>query len=235
MRRTDDGDRLEGDLLALVTHDVRTPLAVISGYATELHDHWDELPDAKKRAGIDVIGRNGIKATQMLEEGLRAALSEPGGHRREFGEFDLAAQVRELVKEFDEVSPNRFVVRGDERPSPVRCDPQRNWHVLANLLGNAIKFSPPHGSIEVELAQRGQFAAVSVRDHGAGISPARIRAIFQRRAGSVARRAAGLGIGLRLTRRIVEEQGGRLFVSSRAGSGSTFTYTLPVAPRRDAR
>jgi signal transduction histidine kinase len=235
MRRTADGDQIEGDLLALVTHDLRTPLAVISGYATELRDHWDELPDAKKRASIDVIGRNGMRATQMLEEGLRSALAEPGGHRREFREFDLAAQVRELVAEFAEISPNRFVVRGDERPSPVRCDPQRNWHVLANLLANAVKFSPPQGPIEVELARRGQFAAVSVRDHGAGISPARIRAIFRRRTGDVARRAAGLGIGLHLTRRIVEEQGGQMSVSSRAGRGSTFTYSLPVAPRRDGR
>jgi signal transduction histidine kinase len=235
MRRTADGDQIEGDLLALVTHDLRTPLAVISGYAAELHDRWDELPDAKKRAGIDVIGRNGRKATQMLEEGLRAALAESGGHRREFREFDLSAQIRELVEEFAEISPNSFVVRGDELPSPVRCDPERNWHVLANLLANAVKFSPRQGPIEVELARRGRFAAVSVRDHGAGISPARIRAIFRRRAGSVAHRAAGLGIGLRLTRRIVEAQGGRMSVSSRLGRGSTFTYTLPVAPRRDAR
>jgi signal transduction histidine kinase len=234
MRRRDDGDQLEGDLLALVTHDVRTPLAVISGYAVQLRDHWDELPDAEKRAGIDVIGRNGIKATQMVEEGLRAAFADSGGHRREFVEYDLAAQVRELVAEYAELSPNRFVMRCDDGLSPVRCDPQRNWHVLANLLANAVKFSPPRGRIEVELARRGRFAEVSVRDYGAGISPARIRAVFRRNAGSVVRRAAGLGIGLRLTRRIVEEQGGRLSVSSRLGRGSTFTYTLPAAPGRDA-
>jgi signal transduction histidine kinase len=235
MRRTDDGNQLEGDLLALVTHDVRTPLAVISGYAAELNDRWDDLSDAKKRAGIDVIARNGRKATQMLEDGLHAALADSGGHRREFRELDLSAQIRELVEEFAEISPNRFVVRGDERPSPVRCDPQRSWHVLANLLANAVRFSPPQGPIEVELTRRGRFAEVSVRDHGAGISPARIREIFRRRADSAARRAAGLGIGLHLTRRIVEGQGGRMSVSSRLGRGSTFTYTLPVARGRDAR
>jgi signal transduction histidine kinase len=235
MRRTDDGNQLEGDLLALVTHDVRTPLAVISGYAAELNDRWDDLPDAQKRAGIDVIGRNGRKATQMLEDGLHAALADSGGQRREFREFDLSAQIRELVEEFAEISPNRFVVHGDERPWPVRCDPQRSWHVLANLLANAVRFSPPHGPIEVELTRRGRFAEVSVRDHGVGISPARLRGIFRRRADSVARRAAGLGIGLHLTRRIVEGQGGRMSVSSRLGRGSTFTYTLPVAPGRDAR
>jgi signal transduction histidine kinase len=234
MRRTDDGDQLEGDLLALVTHDVRTPLAVISGYAAELNDRWDDLPDAQKRAGIDVIGRNGRKATQMLEDGLHAALADSSGHRREFREFDLSAQIRELVEEFAEISPNRFVVRGDERPSPVGCDPQRSWHVLANLLANAVRFSPPQEPIEVELTRRGRFAEISVRDHGVGIPPARLRGIFRRRADSVARRAAGLGIGLHLTKRIVEGQGGRMSVSSRLGRGSTFTYTLPVAPGRDA-
>jgi signal transduction histidine kinase len=235
MRRTDDGNQLEGDLLALVTHDVRTPLAVISGYAAELNDRWDDLPDAKKRAGIDAIGRNGRKAMQMLEDGLHAALADSGGHRRELCEFDLSAQIRELVEEFAEISPNRFVVRGDERPSSVRCDPQRSWHVLANLLANAVRFSPPQEPIEVELTRRGRFAEISVRDHGVGISRARIRGIFRRRADSAALRAAGLGIGLHLTRRIVEGQGGRMSVSSRLGRGSTFTYTLPIAPGPHAR
>jgi signal transduction histidine kinase len=229
MRRTDDGDQVEGDLLALVTHDVRTPLAVISGYAAELRDRWDELPDAKKRAGIDVIGRNGRKATQMLEEGLRAALAESGGHRRESREFDLSAQVRELVEEFAEISPNRFVVRGDERPSPVRCDPQRNWHVLANLLANAVKFSAPESRIDVDVNPRDRVVEVSVRDYGIGMPPARMRSLFRRR-----RDVGGGGIGLRLAQRIAESQGGHISATSRPGRGSTFTYTVPLAPEPDA-
>lgn len=228
MRRTDDGDQVEGDLLALVTHDVRTPLAVISGYAAELRDRWDELSDAKKRAGIDVIGRNGRKATQMLEEGLRAALAESDGHRREFREFDLSAQVRELVEEFAEISSNHFVVRGDERPSPVRCDPQRNWHVLANLLANAVKFSAPKSRIDVDVNPRDRVVEVSVRDYGIGIPPDRMRSLFRRRD------VGGGGIGLRLAQRIAESQGGHISVTSRPGRGSTFTYTVPLAPQPDA-
>src|SRR5437016_5030314 len=115
MRQTDHVDRLESDFLALVTHDVRTPLAVISGYAKELGDRWDELPDAEKRAAVEAIGRNGMKATRMLEEGLLAAVDGPGGRRHEVRQFDLCGQIFELVAEFAEISSNRFVVRSSER------------------------------------------------------------------------------------------------------------------------
>src|SRR4051794_11841198 len=107
MRRTDQVDRLESDLLALVAHDVRTPLAVITGYARQLCDRWDELPDWKKRKALAAISRNGIKATRMVDEGLRAALAESAGHRPDVRPFDLCAQVYELVAEFAEIGSNR--------------------------------------------------------------------------------------------------------------------------------
>ena len=231
MRQTDHVDRLESDFLALVTHDVRTPLAVISGYAKELGDRWDELPDAEKRAAVEAIGRNGIKATRMLEEGLLAAVDGPGGRRHEVRQFDLCGQIFELVAEFAEISSNRFVVRSSERQVPVLTDRQRNWHVLANLLSNAVKFSRPYAEIDVEVLRRDAVAEVSVRDHGIGISPGRARSLFHWRPGAVRRRAGGLG--LRLTQAIVEAQGGSISVSSRPGCGSTFTYTVPLAPECD--
>jgi chemotaxis family two-component system sensor kinase Cph1 len=230
MRRTEHVDRVDSDLLALVMHDVRTPLAVISGYAKELGERWEELPDDTKRAAVDVIGRNGVKAARMLEEGLAAALTESGGSRRELRPFDLCAQVCELVADFAEIGGNRFVVYSDAGLPPVLCDPQRNWHVLANLLSNAVKFSAPRARIDIEVIRRDQVAEVSVRDRGVGISPARRRSLFHSRPGGVKRRAASGGIGLRLTRGIVEAQGGHISVASRPGRGSTFTYTVPLAP-----
>jgi signal transduction histidine kinase len=227
MRLTDHVDRLESDLLAVVTHDVRTPLAVISGYAKELGERWDELSDAEKRTAVDVIGRNGMKATRMVEEGLLAAVAESAGRRRELRQFDLCGQIFEVVAEFAEFSSNRFVVRSNKGLVPVLCDPQRNWHVLANLLSNAVKFSAPQTRIDVGVIRRDSVAEVSVRDHGIGIPPARARSLFRRRRGGVKRRAGGLG--LRLTQAIVEAQGGRISVVSRPGRGSTFTYTVPLA------
>jgi two-component system sensor histidine kinase VicK len=228
MRVTDHVDRLESDLLALVTHDVRTPLAVISGYAKELAERWDEIPDAEKRAAVDVIGRNAVKATRMVEEGL-LAVSESGGRRFERRRFDLCGQIFDLVAEFAEFSSNRFVVRSDKGFVPVLCDPQRNWHVLANLLSNAVKFSPPESRIDVDVRPRDRVAEVSVRDYGIGISPARMRSLFRLR-----RDVGGGGIGLRLAQRIAESQGGHISVTSRPGRGSTFTYTVPLAPEPDA-
>jgi signal transduction histidine kinase len=202
---------------------------VISGYAKELAERWDEIPDAEKRAAVDVIGRNGEKATRMVEEGLFAAVSESGGRRFERRRFDLCGQIFELVAEFAEFSSNRFVVSSEKGFVPVLCDPQRNWHVLANLLSNAVKFSAPESRIDVDVNPRDRVAEVSVRDYGIGIPPARMRSLFRR-----GRDVVGGGIGLRLAQRIAESQGGHISVTSGPGRGSTFTYTVPLAPEPDA-
>jgi signal transduction histidine kinase len=162
-----------------------------------------------------------------VEEGLLAAVGGSRG-RHELGQFDLCGQIFELVAEFAEISSNRYIVRSKEGQVPVLTDRQRNWHVLANLLSNAVKASAPGAEIDVEVVRRDAVAEVSVRDHGIGISPRRARSLFHWRSGAVRRRAGGLG--LRLTKAIVEAQGGSISVASRPGRGSTFTYTVPLAP-----
>ncbi|MGH7856294.1 MAG: sensor histidine kinase, partial [Candidatus Binatia bacterium] len=112
-------------------------------------------------------------------------------------------------------------------------DEQRNWQVVTNLLSNAVKFSPADQPIEVTVTPDNGFLRVSVRDHGSGIAPEDQQRLFQKFERIVtpgARRSAGTGLGLYICRSIVEAQGGRIRVESTEGEGSTFSYTIPVAP-----
>jgi signal transduction histidine kinase len=112
---------------------------------------------------------------------------------------------------------------------PARCDRERILQVLTNLLSNAIKFSPPGGAVRVEAARRNGEVVVSVRDSGPGI-PADQRAhIFDRFWQAKETAGLGTGLGLSIARGLVERHGGRLWVDSEVGAGSTFSFTLPAA------
>jgi PAS domain S-box-containing protein len=228
-------DRLEKEFLALITHDMRTPLAVIAGFATSLREEWHELPDHERLERIDAILRNGESLSRLVEQDLELALIDSGQLGCELVPFDLAAQIERIVDDFECTAEAQFEVRVANPLSLVLGDEHRNWQVLANLLSNAVKYSPPRTLIEVDVGERGAMAHVTVRDCGPGISSGDAHKIFRKFArvgGDDARRVKGTGLGLYLARRLVESQGGRIWVVSELGCGSAFTYTLPLANGR---
>jgi PAS domain S-box-containing protein len=225
-------ERLDKELRALATHDMRTPLAVIAGFAGSLREKWDELPDRERLEGLDAILRNGESLTRLVEQDLERALTDDCELRCEIASFDLSAQIERVVEDFARTADARFGVRMPELPSLARADEHRSWQVLANLLSNAVKFSSRGARIEVELLERGAMAHVTVRDDGRGISTSDQRRIFDKFARATAVEnggVSGTGLGLYLSKRLVESQGGRIRVESRLGQGSAFTYTLPLA------
>jgi signal transduction histidine kinase/PAS domain-containing protein len=232
VRRLEAVDRLEKDFLAAATHDMRTPLTVIAGFATNLRENWDELPDAEKLESVEAIARNADSLTQLVEQDLEVALIERGRMPYEIETFDLAAQVDDIVRDFSKTMPNRFVVHVEESLPLVRGDAQRNRQVLVNLLTNAVQFSKRSSPVELEVSRAGAMAQVAVHDQGIGIDAADIPVIFRKYSRvrtRVERRSNGAGLGLYLSKCFVEAQGGRIWVESASGEGSTFTYTLPVA------
>jgi len=118
----------------------------------------------------------------------------------------------------------------DERLGEVRADERKIRQVVLNLLSNAIKFTPEGGRIEVEAVPRDGSVEVSVSDTGVGIAPADQEAVFEefRQVGTADKKAEGTGLGLTLCRKFVELHGGRIWVKSQLGAGSTFTFTIPV-------
>jgi PAS domain S-box-containing protein len=231
LRRLRRSDRLQKEFLALITHDMRTPLAVIAGFATNLRDKWHDLPDAERLEELDAILRHSRSLTRIVEQDLQLALIDAGELPYELTSFDVAADIDRIVNEFACIGATRMSL-SIEGPLPlVRADKQRNAQVLTNLLSNAVKYSPPEGVVSVRVFQRGPMVHVAVRDDGRGISEADARRLFRKfsRVGANGGSAVdGTGLGLYLSKRMVEAQSGRIWVESRPGDGATFTYTLPV-------
>jgi signal transduction histidine kinase len=121
----------------------------------------------------------------------------------------------------------------DERLDQVRADERKIRQVVLNLLSNAIKFTPEGGSINVRAMPGDGVVEVSVRDTGVGIAPEDQEAIFEefRQVGTAAKKVEGTGLGLALSRKFIELHGGRIWVQSQVGAGSTFTFTIPMRPR----
>jgi PAS domain S-box-containing protein len=226
-------DALKNEFLALVTHDIRTPLAVIAGFATTLRDRWPDLPEGVKLESLDAILRNGRNLSRLVEEGLQLALIEASELRYHFAPFDLAGEVQSTVKDFGvRDDTERFRVAIDERLPLAFGDQQRHWQVITNLVSNAVKFSQPTDPIDVLVTRQGPMIQITVRDHGPGIAAEDRPKLFQkysRFGAAVERDVRGNGLGLFISKSLVEAQGGRIWLDGAYREGASFAYTIPVA------
>jgi PAS domain S-box-containing protein len=229
IRQLEQLDELKNEFLALITHDMRTPLAVIAGFAEQLQDRWSELPDPEKLDSVDAILRNGRNLYRLVEEGLEIARIESGGFAYELRPVALEDEVERTVADLAAADADRIRISAERGLPLVRCDTDRHWHVLTNLLSNALKFSAPETAVHVELSRRGSVVQVAVRDHGPGIEPSDLPKLFQKfsRVGTQSL-APGKGLGLYVSKAMIEAQGGHMSVQSEPGRGSTFVYTLPA-------
>jgi PAS domain S-box-containing protein len=237
-RRALEESRLKSNFLAGMSHEFRTPLTAISGFAEFLHDGSAGELSADQ---VDLVGNILTSArhlTRLVNDVLDLAKVEAGkiDFRPEL--VDLAQTVREVRDVLQTMTAEkqlRITTRIDHGLGQIVVDAGRLKQVLYNFLSNAIKFTPPGGRIAVTMQAAGDDAfRASVRDSGIGISPEALPLLFtefvqldDRTAGH----AAGTGLGLALTKRIVEAQGGTVGVRSAPGKGSTFFAVLPRRPR----
>jgi len=230
--------RHKSEFLATMSHELRTPLNAIIGFSEVLHaEMFGELNERQHayvgdvlEAGRhllalinDVLDLTKIEAGRMdldlarvsLEDILQSGMTMHGEHASRAG---IALGLR--------VDPAEIVLTADERK--VR-------QVVFNLLSNAIKFTPRNGRVDVSGRLGDGIVEVAVSDTGPGIAPADLERIFEefdQGGGTAARDAGGTGLGLPLSRKFIELHGGRLWVESTPGAGSTFRFTLPTTPER---
>lgn len=230
VRHLEQLDALKNEFLAVISHDMRTPVSVIAGFAEQLKDRWSELPDGEKLESVDMILRNSRNVYRLVEEGLEIARIDSGGFECRSRPVALDDEVERAVADLPRADADRIYVSAERGLPLVRCDPDRHWQILMNLLSNALKFSAPDTPIEVSLSRRHSVVEVSVRDHGPGIEPSDLPKLFQkfRRVGTHQRAAPGNGLGLYISKAMIEAQGGHIRVESDPGRGSTFVYTLPA-------
>ena len=228
--------RIRAEFIDNLSHELRTPLTTISLLAeTAARDAESASPRLRDR--ISKIEVETGHLTQMVNELLDLSRIESGTAQLLLDDVDmirLARATSERLRLFAERQGLRIDLELPERVSPVRGDEDRIGQVLVNLLHNAVKFSPDGGRIVVGLHEEGDEVRVWVRDPGIGVPRADVARIFERfykvdRAR--VRGRGGTGLGLSIARHVVESHGGRIWAESEEGSGSTFIFTIPIAPR----
>jgi Na+/proline symporter/nitrogen-specific signal transduction histidine kinase len=227
-------DRLKDDFVSTVTHELRTPLTSIRAFTEILLDDPEvELGQRKKFLGI--ITKETERLTRLINQVLDLAKIESGKAEWLESPVDMKEVISDTLAAMDQLFKEKRIeveARLPEKVSAVTADLDRMIQVMLNLLSNAMKFcDPANGWIEIALDERDGYLRVDVRDNGRGISPEDHAAIFSkfRQVGdTLTDEPHGSGLGLHISRQIVEHFGGSMWVESRLGSGACFSFTLPV-------
>ena len=227
-------NRHKSEFLANMSHELRTPLNAIIGFSEVLVERMFGELNEKQDEYLRDIFSSGRHLLSLINDILDLAKIEAGRMELELGRFDLPAAMENaltLVKGRAATHAIALHLAVDGRLGEFVGDERKIKQVLVNLVSNAVKFTPEGGRVEVRAAPANGGVEFAVTDTGIGIAPEDQEAIFEefRQVGTdYAKKREGTGLGLSLTRRIVELHGGRIWVKSQVGQGSTFTFTLPL-------
>jgi signal transduction histidine kinase len=225
-------DRLKSNFVSAISHDLRTPLTSIRGYAEFLEDEIGGPLSPEQHAFVAQLMRGAIRLEHLVDDLLDFARLDAGTFKLRCETSDLAERLYEVAASLRpqvEEARLQLVVEPPAGPLVAEMDEGRVERVLFNLLHNAIKFTPAGGTIRVRAWRRGGQLRCEVQDSGPGISSPDQARLFQRfsqlQSGS---EKGGTGLGLSICRAIIDAHGGAIGVSSQPGHGATFWFTLPA-------
>ena len=216
------------EIVSTVSHELRSPLTSVKGYTSLLLNRWDRLKDDQKKMMLEQVNHDADRVTRLITELLDISRLELGRLvlRRQLVDVrEVAALVVEKVT-MDQPALDATIVVGDEVPK-VYADPDKVEQVLTNLVENACKYASPTG-LRIEVKRAEADLVVSVTDHGEGISAVDLPQVFRKFFRRDLSKPTGTGLGLWISRGLVEAHGGKLTASSTVGQGTTFTFTLPM-------
>jgi signal transduction histidine kinase len=225
--------RHKSEFLANMSHELRTPLNAIIGYSELLEEEAGDLDGGRLVPDLHKIATAAKHQLSLINDILDLSKVEAGRMELEITAFDLATAIDNALTLVRERASRRGIVLGraiDEPLGTIHADERKVKQVLLNLLSNALKFTPEGGRIELRAAMNDGMVEISVTDTGVGIAPEDQEAVFEefRQVGTADKKVEGTGLGLALSRKFIELHGGRIWVKSQVGHGSTFTFTLPV-------
>jgi two-component system, NtrC family, sensor kinase len=225
--------RHKSEFLANMSHELRTPLNAIIGFSEVLSEGMFGDINEKQTEYLGDILEAGRHLLSLINDILDLSKIEAGRMELESADFDLPSAIENALILVRERASRRGIALQrtiDERLGMIRADERKVKQVLLNLLSNALKFTSEGGRIDVRTRLRDDVAEISVSDTGVGIAPEDQEAVFEefRQVGAAEKKAEGTGLGLALSRKFIELHGGRIWVKSQVGVGSTFTFTLPV-------
>jgi PAS domain S-box-containing protein len=233
-------EELKADFIATVSHELRTPIAAVHGAAKTLEREDIDIPDDSRRQLLAVMADQSERLAHVVNDILLASQVDSGRLALAREQVDIADVARRVVQAARIHAPEELSLELVAPPTlpAIAADRDKVRQVLANLVGNAIKYSPGAGRIEVRLEPRAGHLRVSVRDEGVGIPQADQQRIFEkfyRVDAKMSHGVSGTGLGLYICRELVRRMGGSIWVESNEGSGSTFFVELPLVSAAEQR
>ena len=227
--------RHKSEFLANMSHELRTPLNAIIGFSQVLREEMFGPVNEKQAEYLDDILSSGNHLLSLINDVLDLSKVEAGQVELEIGPFSLREALERgvvTVRERATEDGVEVALAADPEVDVVEGDERRIKQVIFNLLSNAVKFTPAGGAVEVSAAQVDGEVRVTVADTGPGLAPEDRERIFEefQQAEAGVEQQEGTGLGLALSKRLVELHGGRIWVDSELGKGSTFVFTLPARP-----
>ncbi|HEX7272707.1 MAG TPA: GAF domain-containing protein, partial [Casimicrobiaceae bacterium] len=231
-RQLEVASRHKSEFLANMSHELRTPLNAIIGFSEVLAEKMFGEVNEKQAEYLGDILESGRHLLSLINDILDLSKIEAGRMELEPSDFNLSNAIDNTLTLVRERAERRGVKLGrniDQRLGMIRADERKVKQVLLNLLSNALKFTPEGGRIDVRAALQNGVAEISVADTGVGIAPEDQDAVFEefRQVGVASKKTEGTGLGLAISRKFIELHGGKIWVTSEMGKGSTFTFTLP--------
>ncbi|MBW3589121.1 MAG: HAMP domain-containing protein [Actinobacteria bacterium] len=225
----------KSEFIAALAHELRTPLNAILGYSELLADpSFGSLKPAEVRKQARAINQSGQHLMQLINDVLDLSKIEAGKLALHVESVSVKDTIREVINLIEPMAKSKRIKlkpRVTEAPDFIKADEKRMRQILLNLLSNAVKFTREGGSVQLDATRSGRYLVVSVIDTGIGIpveEQARIFKQFHQGGGSYIRRQEGTGLGLTLTKQLVELHGGTIEVESEVGKGSTFRFKIPM-------
>ncbi len=237
-REVERANRHKSEFLATMSHELRTPLTAIIGFSDLLADGFAGDLNETQGNYLGFVRKGSRHLLQLINDVLDMSKIEAGRLDLDPEDLDVEEVVAEVRSTIEPLSAAKRLEVTYQFPAQliVHADRVRLKQIFFNLLSNAVKFSADAGKVAIEGSRVGRFVCLSVRDEGSGIAPENQEAIFQPfRQVPTSGRREGTGLGLAIVRRLVEQHGGRIWVESAPGKGSTFAFLLPAAKLADVR
>jgi signal transduction histidine kinase len=230
-RELETVSRHKSDFLATMSHELRTPLNAIIGFSDVLHEQMFGELNEQQLSYVEDVLEAGRHLLSLINDVLDLAKIEAGRMELDISDVSILDVLRSGVTMHGERASRAGIALGltvDTDEIAVEADERKVRQVVFNLVSNAIKFTPPDGRVDVSARLTDGVVEVAVSDTGSGISPDDLDVIFEEFEQGHTTRTDGTGLGLTLSRKFVELHGGRLWVESTVGAGSTFRFTLPT-------
>jgi len=219
--------------LATTSHELRTPITVVQGFASTLASRWDKLLDTDRRSAVETIAERAQALARLVDQLLLGSRAGANQLTVRCAPFDLAQLLGRSAVAFLPLSDRHAVVADVPDDLPwAHGDAAATDSIVSQLLENAIKYSPDGGTVTVGARRLDELIEVTVADEGIGIAPADVERVFERFVQGEAgdrRRFGGIGLGLYIVRQLARAQGGEVTAGPRAGGGTVMRLTLPLA------